>query len=293
MDANRQKYHYWSDGTIRDIDESLKNQEPSNILHRDWVYETDLRDQKLYGLGNYSQNTFGIPVDIGLDLIVSNRVKMRLATSVHFTFTDLIDNVSWEGEGIVGDVQNDHFSFTYLSMHLDLFSESQVRYEELMYADLDDFDYAMFEDEDNDGIFDIADDCPGTPSGVDVDTLGCPYDDDQDGVPDYMDQEKDTPSGTFVNDYGVQISDDELIARLSGLQAVPRNELALYLLPSEAETSRMSLSDMPDKFHQLDQDEDGYLSFDEMLKAIDDFFDFKSFLITEEVYTMINFFFAQ
>ena len=41
----------------------------------------------------------------------------------------------------------------------------------------------------------------------------------------------------------------------------------------------------------LDGDED--LSFEELLLAIDDFFDFKSFMSTDEVYELINFFFAQ
>jgi Ca2+-binding EF-hand superfamily protein len=55
----------------------------------------------------------------------------------------------------------------------------------------------------------------------------------------------------------------------------------------------MSFNDLPEKFHSLDIDTDAYLSFDELLKAIDDFFDYRSELNTEEVYRMINFFFAQ
>ncbi len=291
-DTDQREYHYWSDGTIRDIDESQKNQLANTILHRDWVFETDLRS--LNPMGSYSQNTFAVPVDIGIDLYVSNRVKMRLATSAHFTFTDLIDDVSWENENIENaTTMNDHFSFTYLTMHLDLFSEPKVRFEELMFAELEDYDYTMFEDEDDDAVFDIADDCPGTPSGIEVDTVGCPYDDDQDGIPNYLDQEKNTPPGAIVDDKGIQMSDEEIIAMVNHPDAVARSDVAHYLAPSAEETSRMSLSDLPEKFHQLDQDQDGYLSFDEMLKAIDDFFDYESFLVTDEVYIMINFFFVQ
>ena len=292
IDSEGRTYYYWSDGTIRDIDEIYKNTYANNVLSRDWNYETDLREQNLYNLGNYNRSTFAFPVDIGIDFRVNSRVKMRLATSGHFTFTDLIDNVSWQGEGIVGDKRNDHFTFTYLTMHLDLFSDPKVRVEELMFAEIDDFDYTMFEDEDGDGVIDAADDCPGTPSGVNVDTLGCPYDNDDDGVPDYIDKEDATPTGAFVDEYGVTMTEDEVIARLDFSEAVERKDLALYYSILEA-GRRMSFADLPDKFRSLDTDTDTYLSFDELLKAINDFFDYRSELNTDEVYRMINFFFAQ
>ncbi|MBX0291749.1 OmpA family protein [Hymenobacter sp. HSC-4F20] len=43
-------------------------------------------------------------------------------------------------------------------------------------------------DEDNDGVADRKDKCPGTPAGVAVDANGCPLDGDGDGVPDYQDK---------------------------------------------------------------------------------------------------------
>jgi len=162
----------------------------------------------------------------------------------------------------------------------------------MMFAELDDFDYTMFEDEDKDGVIDAADDCPGTPSGVNVDTLGCPFDLDDDGVPDFIDKEDGTASGAFVDEYGVTMTEDEVIARLDFSEAVERKDLALYYSVLEA-GRRMSFADLPDKFHSLDADTDAYLSFDELLKAIDDFFDYRSELNTDEVYRMINFFFAQ
>jgi hypothetical protein len=217
---------------------------------------------------------------------------MRLGASGHFTFTDLIDNVSWQGTGVKGNDMNDHFIFTYLTMHLDLFSEPSVRVEELKFAELEDFDYTMFEDEDRDGVIDASDDCPHTPSGVDVDTLGCPYDTDNDGVPDYIDREETTAKGAFADDYGVTMTEDEVIAKLSFPDAVERKDLALYSAMLEA-GNRMTFGELPEKFHPLDSDRDSYLSFDELLKAIDDFFDYRSELNTDEVYRIINFFFAQ
>ncbi len=43
-------------------------------------------------------------------------------------------------------------------------------------------------DSDQDGVPDTLDKCPGTPAGVEVDSVGCPLDDDGDGVPNYKDE---------------------------------------------------------------------------------------------------------
>ncbi len=285
------KYHYWSDGTIRNISEADGNDMLSEVMMRDWDFETDLREADLYGLGNYRQFSFAVPIDFGLDFNISERMKLRLGTSFHFSFTDLIDNISSEGEGVTANTANDHFAFTYIGLHLDLFSEPKVRTEDLLFAELDDFDYLMFEDEDEDGIVDGVDECLGTPAGVEVDSTGCPLDYDQDGVPDYMDDE-DSPPGAMVNDQGVEMSENELESLLATPSAISRSELDLYLVPSE-QRERMSFDQLDEKLHVLDLDGDKYLSFDELLLAIDEFFDFKSFMVTDEVYEVINFFFAQ
>lgn len=57
-------------------------------------------------------------------------------------------------------------------------------------------------DSDGDGVPDGSDQCPNTPSGVAVDSVGCPLDSDGDGVPDYMDECPDTPAGAVVNERG-------------------------------------------------------------------------------------------
>jgi len=291
-DSVTYEYNYWSDGTIRNIEESKRNLGPNVVLSRDWSYETDLRE--LQGADSiYTKNTFAIPVDLGIDFRVTDRVTMRLGTSLHLSFSDFIDNVGWEGTQVTGDFTNDYFSFTYLSMHLDLFSPPRVITEELLFAELGEYDYDMFDDEDADGVFDISDNCPGTPPGIEVDTLGCPYDDDYDGVPNYLDREKDTPEGSFVDDDGITIADDELIALVNFPDAVPRSQLHLYLEGTFAVGDRMTLAEMPEKFHPLDMDGDGYLSFNEMLSSIDAFFDFETELDSDDVYSIINFFFKQ
>ncbi|MFB6306357.1 MAG: hypothetical protein ABEH43_05120, partial [Flavobacteriales bacterium] len=64
-DSEGNKYHYWSDGSIKDLPEDHPNAEQAKDLKRDYTYETDLRDQNLDGFGDYSESSFAIPLGIG------------------------------------------------------------------------------------------------------------------------------------------------------------------------------------------------------------------------------------
>lgn len=63
-------------------------------------------------------------------------------------------------------------------------------------------------DSDGDGVPDHLDACPNTPAGATVDTRGCPADADGDGVADYLDQCPGTPQGMPVNAQGCPIDSD-------------------------------------------------------------------------------------
>lgn len=64
-------------------------------------------------------------------------------------------------------------------------------------------------DSDGDGVFDTADNCPGTPQGVKVDAKGCPLDSDRDGVYDYQDNCPGTPEGVKVDTKGCPLDSDK------------------------------------------------------------------------------------
>lgn len=290
LDATGENYLYLPDGTIRT--------DAGNIIERDYEYETDLRDLDLYGRGKYNKNSMGVVVDAGLDFPMSDRVTFRLGTSLHYTFTDDIDNISSDNaKGRIGDNMNDMFSLTYITLNLDLFSDDETIILEKYFAEITgEFSYDLIADEDNDGITDLYDDCPGTPPGVAVnDTTGCPLDGDEDGVPDYLDKEPITFPGSIVDEQGKSMTDDELIAELPyDLEAVDRS--AAYMMPIDRSTSIYSqgtVKEIPPKYKSLDTDNDGYISYQELLQTINNFFDFESELTADDIYELNEFFFAQ
>jgi hypothetical protein len=297
IEGTQVRYHYWDDGTIRtEAWTPANNNDLSLITQLDGKYETNLRDYN-WGLGEYPQYTFAIPIDIGIDFWISNRVLFRIGTSYHFTFSDNIDHVSWKNTwppGAIGNKRNDDFMYTYFSLHLDLFSSKKTLAIQRLFADID-LDLTLIGDEDNDGYMDGWDQCPDTPFGVKTDTTGCPLDDDYDGVPNYQDDEPNSRYGAYVDDRGVEIPEDKLIASLDMTKAVRREDAELYLRTPSSYSNYKNLTagKIPEKFAQVDQDGDGYISFDEILNEIDKFFDFDSNLTSDDIYELNNFFFSQ
>jgi hypothetical protein len=295
MDASGQAYQYWSDGTIWDTPESSVPGPPPERLYRDYDYETDLRlrEDVEFGLGSYNQRSLAIPAGIGLHFLISRRAFFSLGISYHYTLTDFLDNVAYEGTSIKGAKGNDSYIFSHLTLHFDLFSDPSTRTVDLLFADAE-FDPLFFDDEDGDFVLDVSDRCPGTPYGVAVDSLGCPFDEDIDGVPDFRDKEFATAPGAWVDDDGVTVSEEDFYASIeSRNEALPREELELYLATIMSDYRRRSAQEIPDKFESLDEDGDGYISFDELLKTVDLYFDFQLELEIDELRELNEFFFSQ
>lgn len=202
-------YHYWDDGTIRNLPELPENISQAQRINRNYIYETDIRSLNLEGNGPYREQTFAIPIGAGVQLHLWDGAYFRLGTTMHFTFTDLLDGISADGVGVrQGDSRNDRFLFTSASLNFDLSSEKRSKSDKLKLTKADYFAIDKG-DYDGDGIMDFEDDCPNTPKDLSVDSKGCPIDTDKDGVPDDLDLEPDTPFGTPVDADGVGISDDE------------------------------------------------------------------------------------
>jgi len=291
-DANGITYHYWSDGSIRDVEEPTVG---ASLIHRDYVYETDLRlrEDQEFGLGDYSQRAISIPAGIGLNFRIDQRAFFSLGMSYHYTMTDMLDNLAFEGTSIKGNKGKDSYIYSHITLHFDLFSDPTTRTVDLLYADVE-FDPLFFDDEDGDFVLDVSDRCPGTPYGVAVDTLGCPLDGDLDGVPDYMDNEPGSSKGAWVNENGETVTEVEVLTKLEIRDlAMEREKVEDYLFVTRGEYRLRSRNEIPEEYKELDMDEDGYLSFDELLKTIDKYFDFQMELSLDELRQVNEFFFSQ
>lgn len=206
-DKNGNKYYYWTDGSIKNMDQTGANAATlAKPLSRDYVYETDIRQQNLDGFGIYKNQTLTIPVGIGMEVHLLEKVNLRLGTTVYYSFTDYMDGMTNKSLGDrVGNKKNDKFIMTSLSLHFDIGRDDKDTMADY-YRDVD-FIALAKEDQDNDGVSDFKDSCANTPEGAAVDAKGCPLDSDSDGVPDYRDKELSSPANVFVDANGVQFND--------------------------------------------------------------------------------------
>jgi hypothetical protein len=83
LDAEGRRYFYWSDGSIHDMDESDPLAGSSAILHRDYTYETDIREMNADGFGKYPERTWAVPVGAGVIMKINDYWDVKLGTTMH------------------------------------------------------------------------------------------------------------------------------------------------------------------------------------------------------------------
>lgn len=298
---NGTRYHYWQDGSIRDKPETEEYKTTAKSLYRDYNYETSLSKENIDKLDDPTPVTFGIPIDLGFDFILSQKVQFRIGYNYHLTFNDIADNITTKGNNYTkypsrkGKKGNDRFSYAYASFTLDLFSKTTEE-RQLQFLDLGAGGIFDFWDMDGDYVMDIYDQCPWTPQGQLVDTVGCPFDDDADKVANHADEEKNTIKDAFyVNEKGVAIPEKEILAKLNDKQSFSQADIYKHY-PSLLDGTglyRRFYKEIPAKFKSLDTDKDDYISLPELLKSIDGFFDGTVDLKVEDLYELNEFFFIQ
>lgn len=209
-DANGNTYYYWKDGSIKSISEESVNAAQAVQLYRDYTYESDLREANLDKAGKYGERSWAIPVGAGAILHVNDRLDFKIGTTIHFTFTDNLDNVSSQGEGVrQGDSKNDRFVMSSFSLHYHLFGKEKTQ----ITPEEENVNYLASDpdDEDGDGVVDMADYSPFTPKGEPVDLRGVPLDDDKDLIVNYKDDEIQSTKGSIVNAKGVEYTDTMMV----------------------------------------------------------------------------------
>lgn len=206
------KYNYWSDGSIRNLPENDVNAMDAIVIQRDYTYETDLREMNFDNKGKYLERTFAIPVGIGAQMHLTKNIDFTIGTTLHFTFSDMIDNVTAESSGErIGTLKANDNNDKFLMSSIAISYNFQNHKKDSKVNEFDEFiDYLAFDsgDEDNDGVIDFIDECPNTPTGVEVDEKGCPLDKDVDFVPNFRDDELESRPEVPVSPQGVELTDD-------------------------------------------------------------------------------------
>ncbi len=155
---------------------------------------------------------------LGVNRKLSDRINIGLQHQVIFADNDLLDGFEYRN-AVDRSANIDITHFTSLSLNFNLGSFNK-RTEPLYWVnpmapvmmDLAEvkarpvFDLT---DTDGDGVIDMLDQEPDTPSGAPVDVRGVALDSDQDGVADYMDQEPFSKPGFDVDERGVAIVPDQ------------------------------------------------------------------------------------
>lgn len=284
-DKNNINYNYWTDGTIRDMPDSTQG---ASILQRDYTYETKLNDSS-----KYSDNSFALPLGLGINLKLVDNLYVNLNATYYMTMTDWIDDFK-EGK-------NDSYIYASFALQYNFgkpYDDSNPVYETVDFSSLDKLD------SDGDNVKDGDDMCPGTPPKVKVTPDGCPEDNDQDGVADYLDKEPLTKAGAMVDEKGVTLTEKMIADRQKEFSALATERSNLfnenpslgYLKDVEAKflnKGKKSSTAIPFQLRSADLNSDGYISTDEIAKAIDAFFEGDSDLSVEKLNDLIDFFFEQ
>lgn len=220
------KYYYWKDGFIRNMPEATSNPDEVKTLERDYEYETHLTENPV--------TTLALPVGGGIDMHLGEKVTFRLSTSYFFTLTDGIDNFSDDRYS----KKNDGYYYNSIAVFWNFISE---RNNKVPGVDPDiyfyDFKSLDEDDEDNDGVPDMADRCGGTPSAAKVDENGCPLDSDKDGIPDYLDKEPKSKPGSMVDADGVAINFQKVAENAENDQSMKRSLVNNDYIFSQKSTS--------------------------------------------------------
>lgn len=315
-DASGNKYYFWTDGTIRNMDQADPLASNAVLLKRDYVYETDLKSANLDNRSSYPSNSLAFPLGAGLKFRLSNKFHIRMACIYHLTNTKLIDGIDETGVGSrAGGSKNDKFVFAYASLHFDLAGKQVSKPNpKIPLKDVSDLDFSKVDssDTDKDGVNDFADECPGTASGIKVNAKGCPMDSDDDGIPDFRDKEANSPAGALVNEEGITMTEEFINQKLErdSLNEVLSHQIEMLKAKEAAggkksvfhtDTSAVYVSGgefdntgrLPEDFRFIDQNKDGYISPAEMSAAIDDYLKDKSPLDRRRIHMLVDFFFDQ
>ncbi len=179
LDANGNVYKYWSDGTIRNVDENYTNSLTATKTKRDRIYESEL--------GNKSSLLYGLKTGIIFRAVKDVNININLSYMMAAK------------ESLEAFKSNKANSLLHFSAGLHWYFNRNKDVDNNQYYKDVDFDKIYDVDSDGDGVYDKDDVCQGTEKNIKVDSKGCPLDDDNDGITDVKDKEKNTNKKKLVD----------------------------------------------------------------------------------------------
>ena len=294
-DKNGDTYFYWSDGSIRNQKESEENETSSKLLSRDYKYETEINDT----VNKYKKTGFSFPLLMGVKIKLGTRLETNLGIAYYFSQTDLIDNInSLKGK--------DSFFHSNISINYNFGVKNKLKKAELNGFDLSEIEN---QDEDHDGVKDLKDDCPHTKIGIEINAKGCPIDKDNDGVPDYLDKELNSGRKNLINSEGIALTEQAILEkytkdtttvytinfeRIEVKDSTYGNILEKIKLEKTSKNKSESLKEeLPEELKVVDFNNDGQIKGDEIMKAINNYFDEDQSITIEKINLLIEHFFKK
>lgn len=304
-DAQGHDYYYWNDGTIRNKPPFPNYESTSQVLQRDYTYESPLaiRQTSLY-----------FPLTIGFQLHVNRNMLFSAQWDAILLQSDNMDrNTStqaWDRLQRVSVGLTWRFIKRPLNPQQSMAVTAPLPSSPVPDYSSVDFEALLHGDEDGDGVKDLYDECYGTPPGTAIDNRGCPVDTDRDGIPDYLDSDNNTAPGSWVDDKGIALTDEQLQARYNDSLShffvalrlydknvrpfpvkkyIPQENYERYnrLLEQHPEWRMLSATGtllIPSELQPLDLNKDQFLSIEELEKALHRMFDGKDPRMTPELF---------
>ncbi|MGH1334957.1 MAG: hypothetical protein ACRBFS_02440 [Aureispira sp.] len=92
LDGDGDRYYYWADRTIRNLDANDPNAASAQVIERDYIYETNLASLNTEDK-DYSQWTWAVVFGFGFKVRVSDRIHIHGEALLRYTGTDYLDDV--------------------------------------------------------------------------------------------------------------------------------------------------------------------------------------------------------
>mgnify|MGYP006910063296 CR=1 FL=1 len=114
--SSNETYHYWSDGSIRNMPETAAHQNDAAEIKRDYIYETNYHNLDFDNFGNVPRSGLGLPLGLSAEMKFGN-FGIRVGAVYHYTLTDHLDNITSKSIGNrKGNSGTDKYLFTYAGL---------------------------------------------------------------------------------------------------------------------------------------------------------------------------------